>query len=115
MWGIVLTAAGLLLLIDRLDLADIHLTSRLWPLFPLGLGLLRLIDPPASGHGCTRGRRSGAWLVFIGCWGLMNEFHTLGFDYQNSWPLVVIFSGLNIVWRSTEKSPKPAPDAGREA
>ena len=100
MWGVLIATVGVLLLIERLDLAQIHLTSRIWPIFPLGLGLLRLIDPPCSGG--SRSRRSGMWLLFIGCWGLLNEFHLYGLDYQNSWPLVVIFAGLNMVWRSAE-------------
>jgi hypothetical protein len=108
MFGIVIMAAGVLILIDRLELANVYLTSRLWPMFPLGLGLLRLIDPPARCDGSAGTRRSGTWLVFIGCWGLMNEFHVLGFEYQNSWPVVLVFAGVNIVWRSIER---PAPQA----
>lgn len=109
MFGIVIIAAGVLMLVDRLELANVYLTSRLWPMFPLGLGLLRLIDPPALCDGRSPTRRSGAWLVFIGCWGLMNEFHVLGFDYGNSWPLVVVFAGVNIVWRSIEAPAASGP------
>jgi hypothetical protein len=115
MLGVVITAAGLLLLIEQLNLADIHLTSRVWPLFPLGLGLLRVIDPPLSGGRLERSRRSGAWLVFIGIWGLMNELHTFGFDYGNSWPLVVIFAGVNMVWRSAERPAKTLQGGAKES
>lgn len=97
MWGVLIIAAGVLMLIERLDLADIHPTTQIWPILPLGLGLLRLIDPPAIADGRARSRRTGAWLLFIGCWGLLNEFHVRGLDYQNSWPLVVIFAGVNMV------------------
>lgn len=109
MFGIAIIAAGVLMLVDRLELANVRVTSRLWPMFPLALGLLRLIDPPALCDGRLGTRRSGAWLVFIGCWGLMNEFHLMGFEYQNSWPLLVVFAGVNIVWRSIEAPAARAP------
>jgi len=103
--GALVIAAGALMYIDRHELAPIHFTSRLWPLVPLGLGLLRVIDPPVQRDG-RRGRRSGAWLVFIGCWGLLNEFHAYDFSYGTSWPLVVIFAGVMMVWRAIDA---PAP------
>ena len=109
MVGAVIMAAGVLMLVERLDLADVHLSSRLWPLFPLGLGLLRLIDPPIGRDGRVRGRGSALWLTFIGCWGLANELHLRGLEYQNSWPLLVVFAGLLIVWRSFD-----APATGRQ-
>jgi len=105
MLGVVIMAAGVLLLIERLNLAAVHLGWRLWPLFPLGLGLLRVIDPPLRRDGQQCSRRSGAWLVLIGVWGLVNEFHVRGLDYGNSWPLIVIFAGIMIVWRSFEAPP----------
>ena len=114
MFGVLIMAAGLLLLIQRHNLADVYLSSRLWPLFPLGLGLLRVIDPPQDSRGRVRSRRSGAWLVFLGCWGLVNEFHMYGFRYENSWPLMVIFAGLSMVWRSTARRPR-TNDGTREA
>lgn len=106
MVGILAMTAGALLLMERLDLAEVHLTSRLWPFFPLGLGLLRIIDPPQPEDGRHRSRRSGVWLVFIGAWGLVNEFHLWGFSYASSWPLVVIFAGANIVWRAVQEPPR---------
>ena len=86
-WGVLIIAAGVLLLIERTGLADIRLTTQIWPILPLGLGMLRLIDPPM--HRGRQSRRSAVWLLFLGCWGLVNEFHVCGLDYDNSWPLLV--------------------------
>ena len=105
MFGVLIMAAGVLMLVERLNLADVHLSSRMWPLFPLGLGLLRVVDPPIRRNGTRCSRRSGMWLVLIGAWGLLNEFHVRGLDYGNSWPLIVIFGGIMIVWRSLEAPP----------
>lgn len=104
MLGMFLMAAGILMLIERLGVADVRVTAQLWPLFPLTLGLLRIIDPPYRCHGQVRSRRSGLWLAFIGCWGLANELHFHGLDYQNSWPLVVVFAGITMVWGAAESA-----------
>jgi hypothetical protein len=104
MVGIVLMAAGLLLLIDRMDLAEIYLTRRTWPLLPLGLGLLQLVDPPSE-RGGRRSRRSAVWLLGVGAWGLANEFHLYGLGYRNSWPLLIVLAGVNMVWRATGDAP----------
>ena len=113
LFGMFLMAAGGLMLVDRLNLAEIHLTSRLWPLFPLALGLVRLIDPPVRPDGRVCSRRSGMWLVLLGCWGLANEFQVYGFTYQNSWPLLIVLAGLNMVWRSVDRPVGPPPGERR--
>jgi hypothetical protein len=100
--GIVAIATGLLMLIDRLDVGEIRLTSRLWPLAPFALGLFRLIDPPDTRARARPDRGPAAWLLFVGCWGLLNEFHVWDLTYATSWPLVVIFVGASIVWRAVE-------------
>lgn len=115
MWGILIAAAGVLMLVDRLDLAHVRLSSRLWPLFPLALGLLRFIDPPLSRAGGTRSRRSGAWLLFVGGWGLANELGLYGLTYESSWPLIIMFAGVTIVWRAVEQPAAAARVERRDA
>lgn len=115
MLGTLAIAAGVLMLIDRLDLGEIHLTTRLWPLFPLGLGLLRMIDPPPPRGGRHRGHAPGAWLVFIGAWGLVNEFHVWDLDYDRSWPLLVVFAGTMMVWRAVHEPRHESRRERREA
>jgi hypothetical protein len=105
--GMFLMAAGLLMLIERLGVADVRVTSHMWPLFPLTLGLFRLIDPPLVHYGRQRSRRSGVWLTCIGGWGLVNEFHLQGFDYQNSWPLVIVVAGIMMVWNAADHATSP--------
>ena len=105
--GMFLMAAGLLMLIERLGVADVRLTSNMWPLFPLTLGLFRLIDPPLDHDGRQRSRRSGVWLAGIGGWGLINEFHLQGFDYQHSWPLVIVAAGIMMVWNAADRATSP--------
>jgi hypothetical protein len=39
-------------------------------------------------------RRSGAVLVVVGCWQLINTLELWGFHWSNSWPLMPLFLGL---------------------
>jgi hypothetical protein len=101
----VLMSAGALLLVDRLNLAEVRISSQLWPLLPIALGLVRIIDPGVRRDGTVCSRRSGMWMLLLGSWGLVNEFHVYGLHYQNSWPLLIVLAGLNMVWRSVEAPP----------
>lgn len=97
--GVVIIALGTALLIDRTGLADIHLDiGRYWPLILIAMGLARFVDPPRRAG--RRSRRSGGWLLWVGLWGLVSEFHVLGLDYATSWPLLVIGVGIGMVWRA---------------
>ena len=99
--GLALMLLGAAFLADRLDLWHLELSSHFWPFIPLLIGLARVIDPPVSRRG-HRSRRGGMWLIYVGVWGLISEFHLFGLDYHDSWPLLIIAAGLNIVWRSFE-------------
>ncbi len=102
--GFVLIVVGSAFLVERMNLLDAD--PAVWPLFPLVIGLVRLLSPDeARRH--RGGRRAGVWLIYIGIWGLLNEFELFGLDYHNSWPLLVIAAGLNMVWRSLETGRRP--------
>ena len=105
--GVLIIAAGLVLLADQIGLSGIHLSGRVWPVFLIGFGLVRLIAPADRG-GRPRSRRGGAWFIYLGLWFFVNELHLLGFDYHNSWPLLIVGAGIGMVWRALE-----APAGGR--
>lgn len=94
------------MLADRIGLGGLHLSGRYWPLIVVALGILRMGAP--SRHGRSSSTRTGAWLVYIGLWGLVSEFHMFGFDFRTSWPLLVVGAGVFIVWRAVE-----SPAGGR--
>ena len=96
--GLAIVAVGIIMLIDRMGFADIHLSGRFWPLILIGLGLIKMFDPPQRDG--RRSRRSGGWLLWVGVWGLVSELHVLGLDYATSWPLLVIGVGIGMVWRA---------------
>ena len=99
--GLAIMLLGASFLFERMDVWHVHLSRRFWPFFPLLLGLGRLLGAPRK---TRRGRavRGGMWMIYIGVWGFINEFHVFGLDYDSSWPLLIIGAGLNMVWRSLE-------------
>ena len=107
--GLILMIVGLGLLADRLDVA-VRFPGQFWPLILIVMGAARLADNDLSAQG-RRKTRSGAWLLYIGLWGLINEFHVFHFDYGSSWPLLVIGAGVGIVWRAFDS---PRPHANRQ-
>lgn len=100
--GLIVIVVGLAMLADRTGFDGLHLSGRYWPLILIALGLVKLAGAPGP-DGRRGSLRPGAWLVFVGFWGLVSEFHAFGLNYGNSWPLLVIGAGLGIVWRAFEK------------
>lgn len=102
-FGIALVALGALLLVDRMAIVDVRISY--WPFFVLAFAFIKLLNPPSTEQG-ARSRRGAMWLLLIGCWGIVSEFHLFGLDYDTSWPLMVVAAGLMMVWRWYE-----GPDA----
>ncbi len=102
-FGLVVMLVGALLLLDRLDWWGVRLNVPVWPWLLIVLGLVRLSDGSTDARGCTRGRRSAVWLLFIGAWGLLNEYRLFGLHYGHSWPILLIGVGVLIVWRSMDE------------
>lgn len=100
--GLLIVGAGLIMLADRIGVSGIHLSGQYWPLFLIGFGLLRVLNPPVDRHGRIHSRRGGAWFIYLGLWFFVNEFHFVGFDYHTSWPLLIVGAGIGIVWRAFE-------------
>ena len=110
MTGLVLIVVGIAFMVDRITILDIE--GRWWPFILLVLGAVKFVAPSASRRGIGS-RRPGAWLLFIGLWGLVNEFYLFGLDYATSWPLMIVGVGIMIVWRAFEGPHVCAPAASR--
>jgi hypothetical protein len=103
-FGLVVMLVGALLLLDRLDWWGARVNVPLWPWVLVVLGLARLSDRSTDARGCVRGRRSAAWLLFVGTWGLVNEYRLFGFHYGHSWPILLIGVGALVVWRAVDQA-----------
>ena len=102
LFGLLIMLVGGLMLADRLDMWGVRWNVPVWPWFLIVLGLVRLFDQSPDAKGCARGRRTAAWLVFVGAWGLLNEHRILGAYYGHSWPLLLIGAGVFVVWRALD-------------
>jgi membrane-bound ClpP family serine protease len=93
--GVILMVVGTAMLLDQTTFQGVD--RRWWPFVLLALGSLQVVAVSRPGH--ERGAwRPGAWMLFVGLWGLANEYQVLGLDYTISWPLLIIGGGLMIVW-----------------
>jgi hypothetical protein len=96
-WGLLLIAAGTILLLHRLGISDFSWTMRrFWPLIIIVIGASKLF------HRNTIW--GGLWLMAIGGWLQMVTLHIYGFTYRSSWPLLLIILGGGIVLRTITES-----------
>jgi hypothetical protein len=42
------------------------------------------------------------WLMAIGAWGLVTEYRLLGVHYGRTWPLLVVITGVFVIWRALD-------------
>jgi hypothetical protein len=45
------------------------------------------------------GAATGVWMICIGCWMAVVQSHIFGLTYHNSWPLLIVLSGIFMVIR----------------
>ncbi len=102
--GLMLTFIGLALLADRTGFSAIHLTGKLWPFVMIAFGVSRLLAPPVLRDGKRPSRWAGIWFVYLGLWFFVNEFRVFGLWYNTSWPLLIVGTGIGMIWRAIEGS-----------
>jgi hypothetical protein len=92
-WGLLLLAAGTILLLSRLHVIDISWTTRrFWPLIVIIVGLSHLFHRKTIW--------SGLWIIGVGVWLQMVTLHIYGFTYQSSWPLLLVILGGGMIVRT---------------
>jgi len=104
--GLVFIFAGVALLADRIG-TGIHMSGRHWPLLLIVYGSVRFLtaaeDPVRRRHS----RWTAAWLIYLGFWFLVNEFHIFGLRYDTSWPLLIVWAGVRIMSSAIENAYRP--------
>ena len=90
--GLLLMAAGVVLLLDQQGVIEIGSIGHWWPLVLVVLGLWKISAPEGE-----RDAAGGAMLVVFGAWLLACNHHWMGLTYGNSWPLVFVAMGVKMM------------------
>ena len=98
--GIGLTAAGLLLTADNLDLVVAERYLRWWPVVLIAIGAMKLMAPGT--------RIFGTVLTIVGAWILAFNLRLIDFTIFDLWPLILIGIGVMMVGRATNVIGDPA-------
>lgn len=89
-WGALIVAAGVALLLDHMGFIHIGSLFRFWPMILIFFGV---------GHLFTRSNR--AWGVILVAIGAIFQLNTLGITrmgFADLWPLAIIAVGLVLMW-----------------
>lgn len=94
MWGLVLIAVGVAIFLDLMDVIEVRGLWHYWPLVLIVLGINKMIGYPTARH-----YSNGLWMVFMGAWLFAVFQNMFGLTFGNSWPFVIIASGISIILR----------------
>jgi hypothetical protein len=97
--GVVLIVVGLVLALDQAGVLSIQGLGRWWPLFVIGIGLVKVRQPLEDGQ-----RALGAALLFLGC--LLQVMSVL--SVGKGWPLIMVGVGGVLLWQAIVGPPRPA-------
>ena len=92
--GLVLIGVGVALMLNVFGVVEFISFWRLWPLLVILTGVHHITD-----HEGPHEFRRGVFWIAVGLWLLAVEFHIFGFSYHNSWPVLLILIGLNMLLR----------------
>jgi hypothetical protein len=112
--GAILLVVGATLLLDQSGVISASFGQLIGPFVLITLGALTMVEKggvvfayrgrPVDGLRRTAHRRrggslAGLWLMGLGLWMLVSQIHLWGLDFHNSWPLIVILSGVIVLVR----------------
>jgi hypothetical protein len=99
-FGLVLILLGALFLAHNLDIIYVDHIGRYWPVIFILIGLVKLSE---SGVNAQHG--SGLGWIFLGAWLFISINRLWGFDFNNSWPILIIGWGVSLLWRALYRQP----------
>ena len=103
--GMVLIALGLILTLGQARVLDLEGLGRFWPLFLIGIGIVKLRQPLEDGQ-----RAVGVALLFAG-----GFFQVIGLlTWGRAWPLALVFVGGLLMWQAVDRPgapPLPQPSS----
>ncbi len=94
--GLGIILIGILFLLGNLDIIDPHEYLRLWPGLLIVIGLAYLLQSQNAS-----GRIWGIILMFVGTAWLLDRLYFFHFNLWDYWPLILVFVGGMMIWKST--------------
>jgi len=94
-FGLLVVAVGVLLLLNRLDMGVDFSLHTYWPSILIIIGLWKILSP-----GWSRDVMAGGLMVVVGSLFQLNNLGYISFWWGDLWPLLIIFVGLSIIQRS---------------
>jgi hypothetical protein len=109
--GVLVVGIGLISLAERLTVLDVDRggAGDGWPLVALAVGVAPLVAC-ADRDARRRASRAAGWVLAIGVWGLLNEYRLFDLEYAASWPLLIVYLGIDMVWKSVQGPRCTIPD-----
>ena len=102
-WGAVICAIGIILLLDHLGVVSARQLWRFWPMLIVVAGIVNFTQ---------RGKRPwGAFLIVVGTLFQLDSLAIIRFHWSDLWPLAIIAAGLMMIWGSIESRRLGAPVA----
>ena len=92
MWGLVLIGVGLVIFLDQMGYVEARGLWHYAPLVLVDFGINKMIGYPTA-----RDFTSGLWMMFMGVWIFAVLEHMFGLTFRNSWPFVIIASGISMI------------------
>jgi hypothetical protein len=109
-WGLMLVAIGLAFFLDEAGILDMGTFWRqYWPLLMVAGGIVRSIGS-ANGQEFTR----GLWSALAGAWLFLSLQGMFGLSLWNSWPVLIIITGITIALRPLAERHLNRPEPGHE-
>ena len=107
--GLVLLAAGAAMFFDAIDVWEIGMLWRYWPLILIAIGL-------ANAYEAFRRRRGDGsyFLLGGGLWMLAGSFNLFGLTYSSAFPIGIIVVGFGAVVHAIIDVPPAAKENGNE-
>jgi predicted membrane protein len=93
--GLGIIVIGVLFLLGNLDIIDSHDYLRFWPAILIVIGVSYLIQSQDGSR-----RVWGVILTFIGAGMLLDRLYFIDFSIWSYWPLILVFVGGMMIWKS---------------
>ncbi|MFC0168633.1 LiaI-LiaF-like domain-containing protein [Pseudoduganella danionis] len=97
-WGIVMIAAGAVLLLDQIELIQLEFNLaqlwRYWPWLLVISGVIKMIPPTTAKH-----FSNGLWEIFFAGWWYVSFNRIWGVGFGETWPALLIAWGVCLMLR----------------